>query len=111
MSLNKERGQHWSERSDEVKQRRKDAFWLAKEAKVPHLERVLIVATPIYPDRRRRDPGNAYPTVKAIVDGLVDAGVIADDNDKHVSGILMRPAEVRRGTPGAMRIDIEEVPT
>lgn len=111
VSLNAERGQHWAARSKEVKQRREDAFWLAKEAKIPRLERVLIVGTPVYPDRRRRDPGNAYPTVKAIVDGLRDAGVIEDDSDRYVAGIVMRPAEVRPGTPGAMRIEIEEVPT
>ncbi len=33
---------------------------------------------------RRRDPHNAAPTVKAIVDGLVDAGVWPDDTDEYV---------------------------
>jgi hypothetical protein len=34
------------------------------------------------PDRRRRDPGNLVGSeaVKALVDGLVDAGWIVDDN-------------------------------
>ena len=38
----------------------------------------------------RRDVGNYYPTAKAIVDGLVDALVLADDNDQHVIGPDMR---------------------
>lgn len=36
-------------------------------------------------DRRRRDPHNYYPTVKAIVDGLVDAGVWPDDTPEWVT--------------------------
>lgn len=36
--------------------------------------------------RNRMDPANAYPTVKALVDGLTDAGVWADDDDTHLSG-------------------------
>ncbi len=36
-------------------------------------------------DRRRRDPHNYYPTVKAIVDGLVDAGVWPDDTPEWIT--------------------------
>lgn len=32
----------------------------------------------------RRDSPNWYPTVKAAIDGLVSAGVIADDSDAHI---------------------------
>ena len=32
----------------------------------------------------RRDPHNFVPTLKAVVDGLVDAGVFADDSVKHL---------------------------
>ena len=38
----------------------------------------------------RYDPGNLYPTAKALVDGLVDAGIFADDDHKHVIGPDMR---------------------
>lgn len=34
---------------------------------------------------RKRDPHNWTPTVKAIVDGLVDAGVWPDDNSDWVT--------------------------
>ena len=40
-------------------------------------------------DKRRRDPHNTAPTVKAIVDGLVDAGVWPDDTDQYV--VVMDP--------------------
>ena len=35
--------------------------------------------------RIRRDPANWYPTVKHIVDGLVDAGLWPDDTPEHVT--------------------------
>ncbi|WP_162786781.1 hypothetical protein [Janibacter anophelis] len=31
------------------------------------------------PDRRRRDEDNLFATLKPLADGLVDAGVVADD--------------------------------
>jgi len=34
---------------------------------------------------RRRDPHNYMPTVKAIIDGLVDAGVWPDDTPEDVA--------------------------
>lgn len=33
----------------------------------------------------RRDAPNWWPTAKAAIDGLVDAALIADDSDKHVT--------------------------
>lgn len=43
----------------------------------------------------RWDAGNLYPTAKAIVDGLVDAGVIPDDSNEWVTGPDMRAGEKR----------------
>lgn len=34
----------------------------------------------------KADPSNAAPTVKALIDGLVDAGVWPDDDHTHVIG-------------------------
>jgi len=34
----------------------------------------------------KADPANAAPTVKALIDGMVDAGVWADDDSTHVIG-------------------------
>lgn len=38
-------------------------------------------------DARKRDPHNYYPTVKAIVDGLVDGSMFVDDSSEHVTTI------------------------
>lgn len=42
------------------------------------------------PRRGRYDPGNLYPVGKAAVDGLVDSGILVDDDWKHLDGPDMR---------------------
>lgn len=39
-----------------------------------------LVVTIYAPTKRRMDPPNFYPTVKALVDGMTDAGLWEDDN-------------------------------
>jgi crossover junction endodeoxyribonuclease RusA len=51
-----------------------------------------------FPDNRRRDVGNFYGTAKACVDGLVDAGVLVDDDDSRVLGPDMRRT-IPNGSP------------
>jgi Holliday junction resolvase RusA-like endonuclease len=38
----------------------------------------------VVPDKRRRDLDNALASMKAAWDGLVDAGVLVDDDSKHL---------------------------
>lgn len=45
-----------------------------------------VIAWLAFPDRRRRDPNNWWPTIKALMDGLVDAGVWEDDNSQIIQG-------------------------
>ncbi len=47
--------------------------------------------------KRKRDTGMIYTCAKAALDGVVDAGVLADDNDTIVHDVLMQRAVV---TPG-----------
>jgi len=60
-----------------------------------------------FPNNRRRDVGNLYPTAKAIVDGCVDANLLSDDDDKHVIG-----PDLRRDYPNGeprVTVTIEEI--
>lgn len=72
-------------------------------------DRVRIEVWYRFPDKRRRDVGNLYPYVaKPLVDGLVDAKVIPDDDDRHVIG-----PDARRDPesgPHQIRIRIEDWP-
>ena len=47
---------------------------------------VRVMAYISYPTRSTPDPGNAYRTTKALVDGLTDHGCWEDDNHHHVKG-------------------------
>jgi hypothetical protein len=51
---------------------------------------VHIVAHIYKPRAGRYDPNNLWPTIKAVVDGFVEAGLLADDDHKHVIGPDMR---------------------
>lgn len=46
---------------------------------------------------RRADPANWYPSFKAAVDGLVDAGLLDDDDHEHVVGPDMRLGPKAKG--------------
>ncbi|MEU5838813.1 hypothetical protein ABZ820_34830 [Streptomyces diacarni] len=52
----------------------------------------------LHPSTRGRcDPANWYGSFKAAVDGLVNAGLLEDDDDQHVIGPDMRRGPVVRG--------------
>lgn len=85
--------------------------------RLPKLNAVHIIATLHFTDRRRRDGHNYYPTLKACVDGLVDYGLIPDDNSKHLDGPDIRigepiPRLKSLGAPawGNVELTIRQVP-
>jgi predicted nucleic acid-binding Zn ribbon protein len=57
------------------------------------------------PRRGRYDPNNLWPTVKAVVDGFVDAGLLFDDDHVHVIG-----PDMRHGGVGPAQLILEIVP-
>jgi hypothetical protein len=63
---------------------------VAAEGLNPITEPVRIVAWITKERGGRWDPNNLWPTVKALVDGLVDSGLLEDDDHKHVVGPDMR---------------------
>jgi hypothetical protein len=70
-------------------------------------QRARIVITVRFPDLRRRDVSNLYPYVaKPLVDGLVDARVLPDDDDLHLVGPDLR-RDPDRG-PHRITIDIQD---
>lgn len=54
------------------------------------LQRAHIVAVLHHGDERRRDPGNYAPTTKPVIDGLVDGGLLPDDDWRHLEGPDLR---------------------
>lgn len=75
---------HWAARSRLTKQLRQWGYLLGREGEgvarlgLTHARVEMEFA---YPDRRRRDRSNLAPTVKALMDGLIDAGLLPDDSE------------------------------
>lgn len=77
---------HWAPKSKRTKALRELGRELAESADLPAFDVAHIAAFIGYPRNGRADPANASPTVKALIDGLVDAGVFPDDDSTHVIG-------------------------
>jgi len=74
----------WQARSERVRTWRRNAQLRARLVGVPRLARARITLHAVPPVRRKRDPSNLMPTQKAVLDGLVAAGILPDDDPEHV---------------------------
>ena len=86
---------HWAERAKRTKAWRTRACEETRSAIERHgfsADRVHVVVTLSFADGRRRDVHNWLPTVKACIDGMVDAGLVPDDDDTYLVG-----PDLRRG--------------
>lgn len=99
--------EHWGERNRVFQSLKKAAWAMVLNAKVPRLERVTVRVVYEPPDRRPRDPDNLI--VKPLVDALVAAKVLPDDNSAHVA---WAHAEISPDLHpmGRLRIVITEAP-
>lgn len=93
-TLNANQRLHWAQRAKISKAIRWQAYGKAAQALINNplgvFDRGHVTVWVAYPDRRRRDVHNLYPTIKAAIDGIVDAGVLPDDSDKHLIGPDLR---------------------
>lgn len=85
----------------------------AVRAKLPRLQRAHILAELCFADDRRRDVHNLYPTIKAVVDGLIDYGLLPDDDHRYLVGPDLRygPKVAKRagGVSGEARLTITDL--
>lgn len=80
---------HWAARARITKQLRRRGYLLGREGEGVArlgLTHARVEVEFAYPDRRRRDRSNLAPTVKALMDGLIDAGLLPDDADRFLDG-------------------------
>ena len=68
-------------------------------------ERAHITITWVAKDKRRRDTDNLFSSMKAYIDGLVEAGLLVDDDAMRVSYTL----RYERGTRNNTIIEVEEL--
>jgi hypothetical protein len=81
--------------TDENRRRQREG----EPALQPFDQKVRIVATIYKPRAGRWDPNNYAGTTKALVDGLVSAGLLEDDDHTHVIG-----PDHRHGGKGEARV-------
>lgn len=86
---------HWGEKARRTRSLRELARYKGRQimrghARPYYARPVHVTATLHTRSNRRIDPANAYPTVKALIDGLTDAGLWADDDARHLIGPDMR---------------------
>lgn len=76
---------HWAVKMKRVKALRLTGMTLAKVRKIPPLEKAEIEVI-VHPGNRTRrlDPSNYSSSAKPLIDGIVDAGVLPDDNSRHL---------------------------
>ncbi|MGT2896263.1 hypothetical protein ACVRZR_07795 [Streptococcus entericus] len=69
-----------------------------------------VTITVYSPTKSKLDPPNLYPTVKAIIDGMTDAGIWTDDNHNVIKAMTFRYGGLS-GEKGHYRLvfDIKEV--
>jgi crossover junction endodeoxyribonuclease RusA len=106
---------HWAVRSRKARAFRDDAYLLARDARNRSpfggfpWNRVVIHLVFRFPTQRRRDLDNLIGTAKPAIDGLVLAGVIADDSAANVVG-LQPSIAVDPRVPRALVLRVERVP-
>lgn len=84
LSRNGGRG-HAIARSKTVKALRKEGWARARDAKIPTYQFVVVRLHYAPGIRRHQDPMNWTDTSKALIDGLRDAGVVPDDDTRHLT--------------------------
>ncbi|MBA7683817.1 hypothetical protein ES703_92202 [subsurface metagenome] len=75
----------WFKKYQAAQKLKEDTFYLAKQAAIPQFNTATIQFTFVVPNHRRRDPDNYLAMMKPVVDGLVLADVLPDDNFSVVS--------------------------
>jgi crossover junction endodeoxyribonuclease RusA len=100
---------HWGDKSRRTKQWRDDTTILARQARIPHLDRIAVRLDHWPRDRRRRDRDNLVPVLKACIDGLVTAGVVDDDNPDRVRAELPVIHEPRASRDVLWLLYVDEV--
>jgi len=82
---------HWANVHRQTQALRGRGMVAAQAVHGPHLRKAALTVSVIYPrTTRRRDVHNLMGTVKPLLDGMVDARVIPDDNDDHLVGPDLR---------------------
>ena len=86
---------------------RDGAAKLARAQRIGSYDAICVTAWAEYPSRRSMPDADAIaPSVKPVIDGLVDAGVIPDDSPAYVHQVTYRAPRVVPGCTPAVIVEI-----
>ena len=102
-----DRPAHWGIRHRKAQLLRGLGWAAARGAQVtPHIRCTLVVTITYPPLARRRDASNLAPTIKHLLDGCIDGGILPDDDDKRIVATTYQ-ASGERGETGVWRFQLE----
>lgn len=104
--LNMNQRLHWARKAKLTKAIRTEAFIRCRAARIPRAKHLTVQLHYQPRDNRRRDPSNLMPTQKALVDGIVDAGVVPDDTPQYVTETIPTIHPAIKGEPGRMWLTV-----
>ena len=99
---------HWGARYRRSEALKKAAWALALSQKIPRLERVSVTVEYQPRDLRRRDGDNIAASAKALIDGIRAAGVLPEDDSRHVAEVTCRIGTLY--PKGRLVLTLTEVP-
>jgi len=91
LTVNMERKGNRFQRAAHVKEWRETFHWIAKKEKVPKMNWIQVTVQPFQKAGRLQDVAACLPSVKAAIDGIVDAGVLPDDSGEFVRMVTFLP--------------------
>lgn len=77
---------HWAKKAKITAKVRESAAYLLRN--MPPAGRVRVTLTWVVHTKHRRDVDNVVPTLKALCDGIVDAGIVVDDTPEFMDKLM-----------------------
>ena len=97
---------HFRQRAAVDLEWRQTFAWLARQARIPRLDGVIVTVAQTCRRPPLPDVGASFPIAKAAIDGLVDARVIPDDDPTHLHALTFVAPE--RGDRDRFVLIVEE---
>lgn len=101
---NRDRHKHWARERREGRDIRTAAHIIARQKRVSVASPVHVEVVWTFPDGRDRDIENW--STKALLDGIVDAGLITDDNARKLARIEKAIDKTARTPRGYLRVAV-----
>lgn len=93
---------HFQEKAKVVREWRTGGLVFSRKAHIPPLSRVAVACWGRYPTRNMPDVDAVAPTLKAVLDGVVDAGVLPDDRPPFVQSVTYYEPVYEKGCRAAL---------